>query len=110
MPTQIKSITAHPKKAAMKYPSCKNSMASNLSFDPFLNSQDPCTRYEVRDQFPDSVTVRFNVYAVCGGERSETPDAQVIVQSLDSGWVFVNIVYGMEGTDLLALLRRPVSR
>jgi hypothetical protein len=82
----------------------------NLDFDPFLNSQDPCAKYEVREQVADSGTPRFNVYAVCSGERGEVPDLQVTVQPLDSGWVFVNMDYGMEGTDLLTLLRRPVTR
>jgi hypothetical protein len=82
----------------------------NLDFDPFLNAQDWCGPFQVGDQHPDSGVVAFNVYTTCEGKRAEVPRLQVIVESRDSGWRFVNIAYGMEGTDLLALLRRPVAR
>lgn len=77
-----------------------------LDADPFLNSQDPCTRYEVGKVSRKGESYWVDVHGECSGERGGTPDvvAEVVLKS--GSWVFVNFHYPREQSDLLALLRR----
>ena len=81
-----------------------------LDFEPFLNSQDPCERYEVDPAGVAAASaggrVRVSVHAVCGGTRR--PEAGVTAEVAPAGrsWQFVNFYYGPPAGDLVTLLRR----
>lgn len=80
-----------------------------LDFDPFLNSQDPCERYEVGDIRLAGPTVAFAIYAVCDGQRSPTPAVLAMVARHGVSWEFENFHYPASNTDLQAVLRQLVA-
>jgi hypothetical protein len=76
-----------------------------LDFDPFLNTQDACDRYEVGTVTPQEAGYRVDIYAVCSGKRSSKPDVVAELERLDGSLVFVNFRYPAVGRDLLGILR-----
>ena len=76
-----------------------------LDFEPFLNSQDPCPRYEVGGAAPVGGRVQVPVYAVCEGRRAVTATVVTEVVPANGGWAFANFVYGPPAGDLLHLLQ-----
>ena len=78
-----------------------------LDFDPFLNSQDPCERYEV-----GKVTMHGNdraaveVYGVCEGKRSPKPDVIADVIFVNGRWQFTNFEYPESHDDLRSVLKK----
>ncbi|MEO6068770.1 MAG: hypothetical protein ABIQ41_12420 [Gemmatimonadales bacterium] len=90
---------------------CKDASQSicNIEFDPFLNSQDPCARYEVRAPVPHGDTLAFPIYPNCAWMRDTAPALIALALPLDSGWVFTNFIYGGGSADLRTILSRPVT-
>lgn len=79
--------------------------AVGLDFDPLLNSQDPCGRYEVGRTTHRNQTYWVEIHRVCAGRRSSSPTVTAELVLRDRSWVFVNFHYPHEHTDLLAALR-----
>ncbi|SRR5487761_48224 len=76
-----------------------------LDFDPFLNTQDPCDRYEVGTATPQEAGYRIEIYGVCSGKRNAKPDVIAELARRDSSWVFTNFRYPAIGRDLLSTLK-----
>lgn len=78
-----------------------------LDFDPFLNSQDPCDRYEVGSTHsrPEHAYL-VDVHAVCSGGRDSTPTAQMLVGVRRRKLTLLNVFYPGLRDDLVSLLRR----
>jgi hypothetical protein len=70
-----------------------------LDFDPFLNAQDPCKRYELRGiiQEGNTGTYYVEVFGVCPVRPSSLPrgmpDVMAEVTRRDARWVFTNFLY-----------------
>lgn len=76
-----------------------------IDYDPFLNSQDPCERYEVGKATRQGANYRVEVYAVCGGKKHDKPDVIAELAPKGGSWVFANFHYPGENTDLLRVLK-----
>jgi hypothetical protein len=76
-----------------------------LDFDPYLNSQDPCKRYETAAGVRGAHTYRVPVHAVCAGSRHVDPDVIVEVALINGKWLIRNFVYPPSKTDLLSQLQ-----
>jgi hypothetical protein len=81
----------------------------NLDSDPFVNSQDPCERYEVGGAITHHDTVGVSVFGVCSEKRDTIPAVIAMVVPHDSGWRFTNFVYPAEKTDLRAILSQKTT-
>jgi hypothetical protein len=77
-----------------------------LDADPFLNSQDPCMRYEAGKASQKGESYLVDIHAVCLGNRSEAPVVVAELLPKGSSWVFVNFHYPKEKGDLLTMLKR----
>ncbi|MCC2671566.1 MAG: hypothetical protein K0Q72_4037 [Armatimonadetes bacterium] len=81
----------------------------SLDFEPFVNSQDPASRYVARKVTRSGQSYRVAVHAVVDGKVSETPDVVPELVIWRGHWTFVNFHYpgseGEAGTNLLKLLR-----
>jgi len=78
-----------------------------LDYDPFLNAQDPCERYEAGPATPSGAGYRVEVFGVCGGERHPTADVVAELQPRGRTWVFTNFRDpAHDGGDLRSMLRR----
>lgn len=75
-----------------------------IDFDPFLNSQDPCERYEVGQVLPKGKNYMVEIRSVCNGVRSKKADVIAEVAQSNDKWIFVNFHYP-EGGDLMAILK-----
>jgi hypothetical protein len=64
---------------------------TGLDYDPFLNSQDPCPRYEPGAVVPHGDAWRVEVFAVCDGARAARPSALAEVRSVGGRWAFVDV-------------------
>lgn len=65
-----------------------------LDFDPILNSQDPCERYEVGEARRSVEVDLVPVVSVCGGRRDTIPVVTVMLFPGDSsGWEIINFTY-----------------
>ena len=82
----------------------------DLGVDPFLDSQNPCQRYEVGEATAKNGAYWVAVFAVCDGRRDTIPTVLAIVAPRDSTWQFVNFVYGGGQTSLRQLLQEGHSR
>lgn len=82
----------------------------NLDSDPFVNSQDPCGRYEVGGSIAHHDTVGVSVFGVCGGKRDTIPAVVAMVVRHDSTWQFADFAYPTEHTTLHALLAGKATR
>lgn len=58
-------------------------------YDPYLNSQDPCERYEAREAVPYRAGYAVSVYGICAG-RAATLDVIADVERDSTTWVFTN--------------------
>ncbi len=70
-----------------------------LDFDPFLNTQDPCERYEVGKTVRKGNSYWVEVYGVCSGKRSEKPDVRPEVVRINGHWLFANFHYEHQAKD-----------
>jgi len=77
-----------------------------LDFDPFLDSQDPCERYEVVKGTRVGAVVHVDVHAVCQGQRSVAPTVTLVVAHDGRRPLLANVLYPTHGTDLGRLLHR----
>ena len=76
-----------------------------IDFDPFLNTQDPQRRYEVRAITRMGIHCRTEVYGI-GDEQKAYPDVAPDLVLYPDGWRFVNFYYpGRNSTDLMKILR-----
>ncbi len=64
-----------------------------LDFDPFLNTQDPCQRYELGKITKSGETYLVEVFGICSGKKNAQPDVVAEVRWADSRWQFVNFDY-----------------
>jgi hypothetical protein len=103
------SLFARPLLRALRADSEAQSRAQGeivgLGFDPLLNSQDPCDRYEVGRTTHRNQTYWVEIHSVCAGRRSGSPRLTAELVLRDRSWVFVNFHYPREHTDVLAALR-----
>lgn len=76
-----------------------------LDFDPFLNAQDPCKRYEVGTVTFQGAGYRVDIYGVCSGKKHGKPDIVAEVAHQGSSWVFTNFLYPATNSDLLGTLK-----
>ena len=77
-----------------------------LDFEPFLNSQDPCEKYELGGAEQVGARIRVQVFAVCRGVRTSAPSVVVEVSRTDDGWAIGDLLFGPPANDVLSLLRR----
>jgi hypothetical protein len=75
-----------------------------LDFDPFLDSQDPADRYEVKSVSRKGTKYLADVYCVTQGKRSDKPCVVPELVQANGKWRFVNFDYP-EGGDLLTVLK-----
>lgn len=74
-------------------------------YDPYLNTQDPCTRYEVRDGVPYRGGYALSLYGLCAGDSASLA-ALVDVERSGSAWVVTNIrIPDQPQHDLVSQLR-----
>ena len=64
-----------------------------LNGDPFLDSQDPCPRYEAIEARRDSVGVRVTVKPVCANPTWQTQRPVILVRREGGEWTIVNVFY-----------------
>ena len=76
-----------------------------LDSDPFLNSQDPCEKYEVGAIAKNGATYSVEVFPVCEGQRSKKSRVVAVVAQVNGLWRFVNFKYSDQPGDLLQRLR-----
>jgi hypothetical protein len=77
-----------------------------LDFDPFLNTQDPCERYQVGTVNRRGNSYWVQIHSVCGGRRGPRPRVIAeISRGSDGSWAFVNFHYPDERSNLLTVLR-----
>ena len=82
-----------------------------LDFDPFLNTQDPCQRYEVGKTIRKGDSYWVEVYGICSGKKSEKPDVWPEVVRVNGHWLFANFHYEHQAgeypdsTDFLGILK-----
>jgi hypothetical protein len=78
-----------------------------LDFDPFLNTQDPCERYEVgKVTMHGTDRASAEIYSVCEGKRSPKPDVIADVVFANGRWQFDNFHYPDSHEDLLSVLKK----
>ena len=82
---------------------------TGLDFDPFVNSQDPCERYVAGTPVPSGQHFRVDVFGVCDGKKSKTPDLVAEIEPKGDAWVFVNFYYPESKTDLRTVLKRLLT-
>ncbi len=71
--------------------------------DPFLNTQDPCERYDIGPATTKVVSVLVQILATCQGKRDAKADVTAELRQLQGKWVFTNFHYP-DGGNLIALL------
>jgi len=79
-----------------------------LDFDPFEDSQDPCSRYVAGKVTAKGDGYLVEVFGICEGKKNKTPDVTPEVSFKDGKWVFVNFHYGNAGKEdnLLSILKQ----
>jgi hypothetical protein len=76
-----------------------------INFDPFLDSQDPCPRYDVAVVHRVGGVYKVTVRPVCADPRWQTQRPVVDVMLEDGHWKITNVTYDHNGTkDLRSLL------
>ncbi|MEQ1693723.1 MAG: hypothetical protein ABMA00_20710, partial [Gemmatimonas sp.] len=71
-------------------------------YDPFLNSQDPCNRYDARDVVPANGGYAVSVYSVCA-DKTATLAVIADVQRSVNAWAFSNFrIPGQAQYDLVS--------
>lgn len=79
---------------------------SGLDFDPFLNAQDPCDRYEVGKATRAGKNYKVEIYGLCSRAKDKKPDVIAELVPQGNSWAFTNFYYPKSATDLLTILRR----
>lgn len=87
--------------AALRYPG----EIVGIDWDPFLNTQDPCERYEAGPPGGTKTRPEVPIHAICGGTRNTVPVIRVELAQVGERWVMRNFLHP-DGGDLLASLRR----
>jgi hypothetical protein len=94
------------------YPMLKKNIADmerthglGLGFDPFLNSQDPASKYMVGPADGTDEGYAMEVYSVQDGHRQSKPDVIAVVENQHNSWVLTNFHYPDQGKSLRQLLR-----
>jgi hypothetical protein len=78
-----------------------------LEFDPFLNSQDPCDRYEVVTVRSKAQSYLVDVRGVGGCGKHDEADLVAEVVFKNGKWLFTNFHYpGPPAFDLLTALKQ----
>lgn len=75
-----------------------------IDFDPFLNTQDPASGYEVGEIKHNDKHYRADIYSVESGKRSEKSRVTADIVESEGHWVFVNFFYS-DGDNLLKILK-----
>lgn len=78
---------------------------AGLDFDPFVNSQDPSDRYEVRRIVKTGESYRIDIYGTRLRREQQAPEVVAELVHQKARWVFVNFHYP-GGQDLFTLLAR----
>ena len=82
----------------------------SLDFEPFVNSQDPTSRYVVKKAYRAGKGYWVEVHGVLDGKVNEDPDVIPELVLNRGQWTFVNFHYPAQGTearsDLLGLLKQ----
>jgi hypothetical protein len=73
--------------------------------DPFLDTQDPCERYEPAAGQGDGKRAVLPVFGTCAGKRDDKPAFRVELVQKQDRWRISNI-YFERGSDLLSELRQ----
>lgn len=76
-----------------------------LGFDPFLNSQDPASKYVVGPADGTDEGYAMKVYSAQDGRKQSEPDVIAVVENQHNSWVLTNFHYPNQGTSLRQLLR-----
>lgn len=82
-----------------------------LDFDPFLNGQDPCQRYDVGEIAHRGASYWVDVYGICSGRKSQKPDVTAELVYKNGHWLFVNFHYNgiakqyPQSADLVSILK-----
>jgi hypothetical protein len=83
----------------------KSGYIVGLDFDPFLNSQAPCDRYEVRNIVKKGESYWAEIHGAGGCMAHDASDLTAEVVSRNGAWMFANFYYsGQFAQDLLNLL------
>lgn len=106
-------LNAHPEYFSRAlHPMLKKNIAEmertgglGLGFDPFLNSQDPASKYVVGPADGTDEGYAMEVYAVQDGRRQSKPDVIAVVENQHNSWVLTNFHYPDQGKSLRQLLR-----
>lgn len=79
-------------------------------YDPFLNSQDPCPRYEARSATATTIGVSVAVYGICVGDSARIAVLADVTRD-STGWRFANFHHPESpATDLLTELRAAAAQ
>ncbi|MEY2539185.1 MAG: hypothetical protein QOG67_2925 [Verrucomicrobiota bacterium] len=106
-------LNAHPEYFSKAlYPMLKKNIADmerthglGLGFDPFLNSQDPTSKYVVGPADGTDEGYAMKVYSAQDGRKQSEPDVIAVVENQHNSWVLTNFHYPNQGTSLRQLLR-----
>ena len=74
-----------------------------LSYDPFLNTQDPGENYKIDGATRKGQTYLVNVFRIESNQRGEKPDVVAELSAKNGSWHFINFHYP-DGTNLLSEL------
>ena len=78
-----------------------------LDFDPFLNTQDPCERYDVgKVTMHGADRASVEIFSVCEGKRSPKPDVIADVVFANGRWQFENFEYPDSHENLRSVLKK----
>jgi len=64
-----------------------------LDFDPFLNTQDSCARFELGRVTQVKTGYRVEVFGICAGKKSTVADVAPELTWANGHWEFVNFYY-----------------
>lgn len=76
-----------------------------LDYDPFLNSQDPCERYQVGRAVEKGEEATVEVYAICQGKKEKAPSILVSLSRRGGKWEFVDFGSASNPHELTKALR-----
>ncbi len=81
-----------------------------LDFDPFLNTQEPASRYVVGRLIPKGDRYWIEVYSVSSGKKNATPDVMPEVMYDNGRCMFANFHYGQskwsDDENVLSMLKK----
>lgn len=103
--TELRSLLEKDRKC-----SADSHAICNLDFDPFWAGQDTCGPFVVGPGMTRGDTMEFQVTSVCTGTSDTAVRISAVVVAQDSGWVFANLRYPRDGSDILSILRQPEGK